>query len=177
MIRSLNLFTVDANMSLLVREFERIRSEYFPGWDKKHEWKVVESHPECVGDGYCDKDSKQIVVNSDDLSLVIIHEIAHAVTYDGHGKRWRRRMEAAARRAEYLGQIDLSTQIRNEHALYLDPSSYIRPTAEFVYNGIKDAAIDGLSFEDAVAFVAKSNGMTSDKLQTRYRKLWQAYRE
>ena len=164
-------------MNELIREFERIKSTYFPRWDKQHEWTIVESHPECVGDGYCDSDNRQIVIASADPSMecILIHEIAHAVTHQYHGKKWQGRMEKAALKAEELGLNDLATQIRGEYAKYLDLALSFRPTAHLVYNSIEDAGIAGLSFEGAVASAANAFGMTPHQLQAKYKKARTVY--
>jgi hypothetical protein len=164
-------------MNELIREFERIKSTYFPRWDKQHEWTIVEFHPECVGDGYCDSDNRQIVIASADLSMehILIHEIAHAVTHDYHGKKWQRRMEKAALKAEELGQRELASDIRKDYIAYLDSSNPIIPKAQFIYNSIEDAGIAGQSFECAVASTANAFGMTPHKLLAKYKKAWTVY--
>ena len=99
--------------------FESIRSIFFPKWDRKHEWILRDAHPgECFGLGYCVSTGKIIVV-TDDTEGTLIHEIAHAVTHQGHGKKWQNRMEKAARKAEKAESSGfLAACIRKDYTTY-----------------------------------------------------------
>jgi hypothetical protein len=52
------------------------------------------------------------------LLLVLIHEIAHAVTEVGHGAKWGRRMLAAAQTAKLVGEHELASMLRMEVESY-----------------------------------------------------------
>jgi hypothetical protein len=84
---------------------------FFPKW---HKWPVGNSHPRCLGLGYCDPEGRKIIVsegcpNHDDT---LIHEICYAVASVGHDKKWQRRMEKAAQKAESIESMDLATAIQ-----------------------------------------------------------------
>jgi hypothetical protein len=48
------------------------------------------------------------------LQLLLIHEICHAVTPDGHGKRFQKRLLKASERAKELGRKRLANALREE---------------------------------------------------------------
>lgn len=108
--------------------FDDVRRKYFPRWDKKREWKaraVADIHGAVAR---CVSNSKTIKIqqpppDGDELALVLIHEIAHAVTTDSHGKRWIARMEKAATRAAEIGQPNIARLIAEEVARYQEPHS------------------------------------------------------
>jgi hypothetical protein len=71
--------------------YEQIRKDYFPRWDRKHEWRiqVVEDLHGAIG--FCYDESKTISIVKGswvshspglDIKLILIHEIAHANTTD-----------------------------------------------------------------------------------------------
>ena len=91
--------------------FEFIRVNYFPKWDRSLEWKIVGIY----ADDGCDFENKTIKVKEPQTSLKIIHLIAHASTASTrHSKKWKTRMEQAARRAEELGHPELAEEIRED---------------------------------------------------------------
>lgn len=170
----------------LEEAFERIRDEIFPKWDLKNEWPINGEHPDCVGDGLCDREGKQIVVNLNSYNVgqpnyideVLIHEISHAIASTGHGKKWQARMERAALKSESLGKKKLAKEIREDYTAYSDPYRCMNITASLVYRGVEDAVLDtrGMkSFEDVINFVAYDCGMTSKQLLARYKRLPNVY--
>jgi hypothetical protein len=70
----------------LDREFQSIRTLYFPEWTDGTSWRISEYG----GNGYCDRKTRTIKVGSPTenycLPVLIIHEIAHSVTTDDHAK-------------------------------------------------------------------------------------------
>jgi hypothetical protein len=50
--------------------------------------------------------------------LLLIHEIAHAVSPNGHGEKWLRRIGKAALKAERLGRRILAELLRKEVCVY-----------------------------------------------------------
>jgi hypothetical protein len=117
--------------------FEYIRSTYFPQWDTARKWTMRNTHPDCVGFGLCDSKGKMIVVRNSPPGgpqVALIHEICHAVASIYHDKKWQRRMEMAALKAESIGDKELAAEIRKEYTAYFDPDRSMKPTAEMVYN-------------------------------------------
>jgi hypothetical protein len=161
------------------QRFDYIRTTFFPRWDRAHKWTVGDKHADCQGYGYCDTEGKQIIVKPDSphgQDVTLIHEITHAVASIYHGKKWRRRMEKAAQKAESLRLRELADGIREECTDYRDKC--IKPTATMVYNQVEDAVRDKhgeRSFEKVVEFVADSNGMTSKTLLAKYKRLRKVY--
>lgn len=52
--------------------------------------------------------------------VLLVHEIAHAVAGDGHGRKWQARMEKAAATAGQAGRTELAGLLRKEIAGYED---------------------------------------------------------
>ncbi len=172
-------------MNDLRRQFECMRTTYFSRWDRKHQWTFADHHPDCIGPGYCANEDKQIIVSSSDCSncgmdidVAMIHEIAHAVTATYHDKKWQRRMEKAALKADSLGLKELAEGIRKDYIAYSDPERSCAYTAEVVYNQIEDAVRETqgeVSFEDIVRFVGNGDCMPSKQLLAKYKKARKVY--
>jgi hypothetical protein len=69
--------------------------------------------------GSCDFTHKiikaaRVPIDDDEVAVLLIHEIAHAVTASYHAKRWLTRMEKAAQQAKTIGRSRLATLIRQE---------------------------------------------------------------
>ena len=92
----------------LREKYQYVRTTFFPQWDRKRQWKAQLSGGPFASNGSCESETKTININWEtdpkDLVLVLIHEIAHAVARDYHGKKWQARMEKAAKRAEEIGE-------------------------------------------------------------------------
>jgi len=121
-------------------------------------------------DGLCEHDSKTIYVSRgldpEELDLVLVHEIAHAATRSGHGKKWEARMEMAAQRADKIERSDLAEAIRKEIAT---PTI----TADDIYHEVRDfvASYPDQDFEVMLNFVSEKYGCTVDDFLARYPKL------
>jgi hypothetical protein len=97
-------------MKNLATLFTRVKRDFFPRFDTAGRWRCRKgSFTKVDGEaGYCDDAkgiifvSEKIVVsrNVDLLTVVLVHEIAHAVLGDAsHGKRFIARLGVALRRA------------------------------------------------------------------------------
>jgi len=73
------------------------------------------------------------------LLETLIHEMCHAVTPGGHGKKWQERMLLAARDAETYKDHALAMALRAEVQNYFETRKI---TARWAYSSIEDA-IDG----------------------------------
>jgi hypothetical protein len=118
-------------------EFQQVCHTFFPRWDQGKLWKCrayQNLHGSC---GECCIKSKtvKIVVGVDNPTLVLIHEICHAVGGSGHEKKWQGRMEKAAARAEEIGHPELATQIREEAREYQET---LLTTETDIYDQIDD---------------------------------------
>jgi len=61
--------------------------------------------------GQCDPDNKVITLNlhkaaPGELEAVLLHELAHAASGDGHGGRWRHVLQELQRRGAPTGRIE-----------------------------------------------------------------------
>jgi hypothetical protein len=82
----------------------------------------------------------KIAVDWHGLTLVLIHEICHAVTPGGHGKKWQDRMAKAAADAEKIGRLELATQLRKEIRGYQE--TILTGRAAEIYGCIDDTLMD-----------------------------------
>lgn len=106
--------------------FETIRKTYYPNWDAGGEWtvKLLPSRDPSLrfAQGRCDDEAKTILINeyqtactdSEKVELLLIHEIAHAVTQPNHRIAWRNQMESVAEVAEGIGRKRLAELIRQQ---------------------------------------------------------------
>lgn len=106
--------------------FSTLRRVFYPQWDKGGEWalKVVPHRHPSLRDAYgrCDHDTRTIYLNEfqlavkdpEQLSLTLIHEIAHAVTEANHRELWLSEMKRVAMKAEEVGRTRLATMIRKQ---------------------------------------------------------------
>ena len=92
--------TNEAKETDLITEWNDVRATFFPRWDRQGRWRI-----EAVNDldgamGKCETETQTIKlldgITDDDLTALLIHEIAHAVSSTYHGKIWQARMNAAA---------------------------------------------------------------------------------
>jgi hypothetical protein len=109
------------------KAFDLVRQVYFPRWDRKRLWRVRSAKNLNGAVGYCDFTGKlikaaSILENDDELTALLIHEIAHAATASYHTKRWLTRMEKAAQRAKRVGRSNLARLIRKDLNGYKDAS-------------------------------------------------------
>jgi len=165
----------------LREKYPYIRRVFFPRWDRKGEWRIklcdrIGMNGPGRTDGLCEHKSKTIFVSREhdpkELDLVLIHEIAHAVTRGGHGERWVARMEKAARRAEQIGRSELAEAIRREVAApTLTEDDVYDEVREFVDSHPKE------SLKAAVSFVAFRYGRTDDEFLAWYPRLREVYEE
>lgn len=115
------------------KEFDYVRRTFFPQWDRKRLWTVKVEAELCDALGECCFESRSIRIlknlDSFPLRLLMVHEICHAATKDGHVFHeshtwaWRHRMGGAARVAERLSMSKLASQIRWNVGHYADPET------------------------------------------------------
>lgn len=158
-------------MGTIDEEFEWVRTTFFPRWDRKRQWRVIEAENLDGYLGFCDRISKSVLVLADhsrhteSLRELLIHEIAHAVSPDqGHGLNWERAVKRSLRKAETLGLGPLVTLIQKdieEHAeevadYELNRERYGNMVSKRnLYKSIKDLVIESpeISYEEALEYV------------------------
>jgi hypothetical protein len=122
----------------LRHEFDEIRLQFFPRWVRGADWQVTFGYRSSERDalGHCDQATKTIFVapflrtQPAARRHTLVHEVCHAVAGAGHGATFSRRLRAAARRAEKLGDHDLAWRLTEEAGQYEEAS----PTAAWVYS-------------------------------------------
>lgn len=165
---------------------ESIRADFFPRWDRKHQWciKEVDSLPSF---GICDQKNKTISIqpnlNDDFLEKLLIHEICHAVihVHGGHGGKWNNRMLKASKVAKRIGQVKLSILLENEVKTYiktemLEPNGF--PPKELIYEEIEDAVYykKNISFNEVIKTVAKGYGFYPGELLSTFKECKSVYK-
>jgi hypothetical protein len=163
------------------REFNYVRKTYFPLWDRKQEWKLQVLDDDDGAEGHCNAESKTIRVQytaKNRLRLLFIHEIAHAAaTYGGHGKKWLARMEKAAKKAESIGEIELSGEIRKDVESYRDPEN-VSPSAAIIYQQIEDVVLENsiaLPFDAVMDYVRRLYGMSMSDFLKKYKRVQRVF--
>lgn len=178
---------MNVRLTFLNRTFREIRRKFFPRWDLSGKWKPKLGVPEqltgCACHGYCESDSKTIYVNEriaseggDELELLFVHEICHAVTPGGHGKTWMDRLRKAADRAKALGMSRLAGLLSQEIKGYLEPEKIM---AEQVYDEIEkyvEHHPNG-TYENAVEVVSSGLGLRVDDFERHFRRSRSMYEE
>jgi hypothetical protein len=120
-------------MERLLSLFNEIRTCFFPRWDTKKQWRceaALEWHETLIdggSHGFCDDKNKIIRIwpawgcqDDNTLRVLLIHEIAHAVTREAHYLHWQSRCLKAANKAEGMGDQHLAEGIHLDVKRYQD---------------------------------------------------------
>lgn len=161
-------------LTRLKQEFQTIREQFFPRWDRARRWRIRQAADLNGADGQAHAETKTIRIThlpeGDEGSLLLIHEIAHAVGNWGHGKKWQARMEQAANTAEEMGRVELAGLLRKEIVGYRDP--VVRVTARLAYQEIADAAAEApdATFLQVIDCLRRDYGMSRKEFLSRFRR-------
>ena len=125
--------------------FSHVREVYFPRWDKEGKW-AEKYDLDLPSQGRCADEKKQIIVshvnkNDDDLHMLLIHEIAHAVTNGGHGKKWQERYRKAGKKAEEIGRKNLAEKVYEDIEMYINAHCE-KCSAATINDQIRDWVLD-----------------------------------
>ena len=167
----------------LKTEFDRVRDFFFSRWDPRHQWQAHEGTYSEGGKeyGHCDDTNKIIWISSsvtttggDALTVILVHEISHAVATVGHGETWRRRMDQAAARTDSLRCPKLAAMLRKEIEEYINQSPV---RAKEIYVGVEDLLMDApdATYEQVRNFLADDIGMRREELERKYSRLRKVY--
>lgn len=106
----------------------------------------------------------------DEGTVLLIHEIGHAVANGGHGKNWQAQMEQAAVIAEDAGRKKLAGLLRKEIAGYNDPVA--RVSAGLVYQEIGDAVVEvpDATFCQVIDCLRRNYGFSRKEFLNRFRR-------
>jgi hypothetical protein len=157
-----------------------IRTTFFPGWDKGRRWQVVQVADLDGAQGRCERKIKTISVlggiERDDLLALLIHEIAHAISNDFHGKRWLQRMEKAASHADQQGLPTLAALLRQQIVGYQDG---FRMTAAMMYGEIENCVVSEpqVTFPQVVDFLRRDWGVNRNQFLRRFRRAERVFEE
>jgi hypothetical protein len=161
-------------LTRLKEEFQVIREQFFPRWDRAGRWRIRQVADLNGAQGQAHAETRTIRIThlpeGDEGTLLLIHEIAHAVGNWGHGKKWQARMEQAAVTAEGMDRTELAEVLRKEIAGYKDP--VVRVTAGLVYQEISDAAaeVPDLTFFQVVDCLRRDYGLSRKEFLNRFRR-------
>jgi len=157
---------------------------FFPRWHKHRQWRFT-TNSRRTTDGYCDSEHRVITIpksgvrDAVDRDAVVIHEICHAVTSGGHGKRWINRMKKAAMRAESLAKHSLSSRLLKEIEGQLFPNVIPSRVQELdVYGSVRDYVFENpdATLPEIKRVIAGRYGLLPSEVHksfTRLRKVFQ----
>jgi len=95
--------------------------------------------------------------DADEMDMLLIHEICHAVSTGGHGKVWLARLEKAAQKAEKVGRSRLAELLREEITRYQNPTvgsgDAYRSIVDWVWEN------PGLTLEQVKKWLARDYGL------------------
>jgi len=161
--------------------FAYVRSTFFPLWDRGAEWTVSEVVDLPVN-GKSDERKKRIVVhvvadNDDDLHLLLIHEICHAVTSTSHGKKWLDRLMKAGDRARLIGREALADLLYDEVERYAKSDRRLKVIAELIYNTIEDLVFynPSATYAEVIDTIAVQFGFYRGELLEKYTHCQEVY--
>jgi hypothetical protein len=159
--------------------FFEIKRLFFRRWDRHGLWRVSTRSRRTVH-GRCDREGRviEIVVqhaDPDERDKLLIHEICHAVADMGLGKKWRARMEKAARRADKLGRHRLAHLLREEITAYQRATEGL----EQVYQTIQDWLMyePDLTLRQVKWALAKQYGLLYSEVGKTFRRTEKVFRE
>ena len=166
----------------LRKAFSNVHKMFFPRWDLRSQWRIRFGDLG-NGDGNCDFEQKEITISTgldrSKLTLVLIHEVAHAVTRDGtHEKKWKARMEKATQQAEKHGQTELADALRAEVMWYQKAEKWApEDSIEDCIDGLV-LANPAISLDEVLAVLShEMAGMKRDRLLALYPQIEKLYEE
>lgn len=137
-----------------------------PEWTQGTNWSV-KVYP---GTGFCDRRTRTIVVGTQDgssLQVLLVHEIAHALSVDAHDSQWRAEVESMIDRATSLGEASLASDLRLHLNWVFSPEAY-DVSCDDILDEIRQAAGDNpeWSYETVIRAVAQGYGQTSVQIDS-----------
>ena len=171
------------NQDKLEGAFNDVRKIFFPRWDRQKKWSV-ELIPDLPSPGRCEIGIKKIILklipeDDDELKLILIHEICHALI-PNHKKRWRDRLRIAAAKAKSIVETALSNKIWNEILDYKKREQTQRIYyAEDIYARIEEMLTDcpDASFDSVISYLAQEFGHYKEEFLKMYTKCEQVYED
>ena len=158
----------------LKHEFQTVRQQFFPRWDRESRWRIRQVSDLNGAHGRVYPETRTIRIthlpDGDEGTVLLIHEIAHAASNWGHGKKWQARMERAAVAADAMSRPELARLLRKEVAGYRDPVA--RVTARLAYQEISDAVVEApdVTFLQVVDCLRRDYGFSRKEFLDRFRR-------
>ena len=155
-------------MKALTIAWMDVRKNFFPRFDKDNRWQAKKGlFTSMIYEmGYCDSDRRIVYVaprafsqdgNGNTLRTLLIHELTHAVLCDSsHGKRFRRRLEAAKSIALKLRRHELAETLEREIDDYAIGNVEVVPVSA-VYSDMEDLVTERRpkTYDDAFRFLSQ----------------------
>ena len=158
----------------LAEAFQTVRQQFFPRWERAGRWRLRQVADLDAAQGECSREDHTIRIThlpeGDEGTVLLIHEIGHAVANGGHGKNWQARMEQAAVIAEDAGRKELAGLLRKEIAGYNAPVA--RVSAGLVYQEIADAVTEApdATFCQVIDCLRRDYGYSWKEFLNRFRR-------
>lgn len=77
---------------MLRQSFQSVRQQFFPRWDRAGRWRLRQVTDLDGAQGECCREDHTIRIThlpeGDEGTVLLIHEIGHAVANGGHGRLW-----------------------------------------------------------------------------------------
>ena len=154
--------------------FRRYLPPPLPPLAQRPQWRAVvgSQAPQSGACGYTDDLTKTIYVVDPDSTLTLVHEICHAVTHQGHGKRWLARIRMAADTAASLGDPDLATALRKEADQYESGETF-NANAAYVYGLVRNWIFEneGITLDTLMGALCAELGVSKEQLLHKYKRL------
>jgi hypothetical protein len=112
--------------------------------------------------------------DDDDLDLLLIHEVAHAVASPGHGKTWQRRIALAAATARKLGRTRLAELLDEEIVNYQERGEPLT----VAYDSVQNALLTNpdLTLDQINRWLARDYGLLFKEVEKVFPRLDKVYK-
>lgn len=110
----------------------------------------------------------------DELDRLLIHEICHAIAKGGHGKAWRARMGAAARKATELGRNRLAQLLQQEIVGYEQALLGVSDAYQMIEEWV--AHKPDLTLAQIKRSLAENYGLLVSEVGTKFRRTEKVFR-
>ncbi len=163
------------------RAFDYVRDAFFPKWDRQRKWKLCVNRRLKGGHGKCHTERQTIEIGppgTNELLLLIIHEICHAAASPCHGQRWKRRVLVAAKTAATIGLDKLAKQLQEEVIAY--DNKGMPSLTQQVHDRLEGIALVGAAppvFEQARDYLLREYNLTEGEFRKRFPRAEKVYRE
>lgn len=163
------------------RAFDYVRDAFFPKWDRQRKWKLSVNRRLKGEHGKCYTERQTIEIGptgTNELLLLIIHEICHAAASPCHGQRWKSRVLVAAKTAATIGLDKLAKQLQDEVIAY--DNNDMPSLTQQVHDRLEGIALVGAAppvFEQVRDYLLREYTLTEGEFRKRFPRAEKVYRE